>query len=81
MTALYHLLFLILQQHLNEGAKQMAVLNSAIGALDRARRAYERAARESERALDAFQRADADLNLRLAVIICCVTLCISYSRP
>lgn len=42
----------------------MAVLNSAIGGLERARRAYERAARESERALDAFQRADADLNLR-----------------
>ncbi|XP_026323464.1 formin-binding protein 1-like isoform X2 [Hyposmocoma kahamanoa] len=56
------------KQHLNEGAKQMAVLNSAIGALDRARRAYERAARESERALDAFQRADADLNLSRAEV-------------
>ncbi|GBP51585.1 Formin-binding protein 1-like [Eumeta japonica] len=51
---------------LNEGAKQMAILNSAISALDRARRAYERAARESERALEAFQKADADLNLSRA---------------
>ncbi|CAG9110486.1 unnamed protein product [Plutella xylostella] len=56
------------KQHLNEGAKQMAVLNSAIGGLERARRAYERAARESERALDAFQRADADLNLSRAEV-------------
>ncbi|XP_063633232.1 formin-binding protein 1-like isoform X3 [Cydia splendana] len=56
------------KQHLNEGAKQMAVLNSAIGSLDRARRAYERAARESERALEAFQRADADLNLSRAEV-------------
>lgn len=53
-----------LQQHLNEGAKQMGVLNTSIGALERARRAYERAARESERALETFQKADADLNLR-----------------
>ncbi|VVC89552.1 unnamed protein product [Leptidea sinapis] len=53
-------------QHLNEGAKQMAVLNTAIGALERARRAYERAARDSERALEAFQKADADFNLREA---------------
>ncbi|CAH0747523.1 unnamed protein product [Diatraea saccharalis] len=56
------------KQHLNEGAKQMAVLNSAIGALERARRAYERAARESERALEAFQKADADLNLSRAEV-------------
>lgn len=42
----------------------MAVLSTAAGALERARRAYERAARESERALDAFKRADADFNLR-----------------
>ncbi|XP_063831928.1 formin-binding protein 1-like isoform X2 [Ostrinia nubilalis] len=56
------------KQHLNEGAKQMAVLNSAISALERARRAYERAARESERALEAFQRADADLNLSRAEV-------------
>lgn len=54
----------LFQQHLNEGARQMSVLNSAVGSLDRARRAYERAARESERALEAFQKADADLNLR-----------------
>ncbi|CAK1599616.1 unnamed protein product [Parnassius mnemosyne] len=54
------------KQHLNEGAKQVAVLNSAIGALERARRAYERAARESERALETFQKADADLNLSRA---------------
>lgn len=52
------------QQHLNEGAKQMAVLSTAVGALERARRSYERAARESERALDAFQKADKDFNLR-----------------
>ncbi|CAH2068443.1 unnamed protein product, partial [Iphiclides podalirius] len=54
------------KQHLSEGAKQVAVLNSAIGALDRARRAYERAARESERALETFQKADADLSLSRA---------------
>ncbi|CAG5042177.1 unnamed protein product [Parnassius apollo] len=54
------------KQHLSEGAKQVAVLNSAIGALERARRAYERAARESERALETFQKADADLNLSRA---------------
>ncbi|XP_038208552.1 formin-binding protein 1-like isoform X3 [Zerene cesonia] len=56
------------KQHLNEGAKQMAVLNTAAGALERARRAYERAARESERALDAFQKADADFNLSRAEV-------------
>ncbi|XP_049886815.1 formin-binding protein 1-like isoform X2 [Pectinophora gossypiella] len=56
------------KQHLNEGAKQMTVLHTAIGSLDRARRAYERAARESERALEAFQRADADLNLSRAEV-------------
>lgn len=53
------------QGHLNDGSKQMAVLSTAVGALERARRSYERAARESERALEAFQRADADLHLRL----------------
>lgn len=57
-------MLLYFQQHLNEGAKQMGVLNSSIGSLERARRAYERAARESERALETFQKADADLNLR-----------------
>ncbi|XP_050665351.1 formin-binding protein 1-like isoform X2 [Leptidea sinapis] len=56
------------KQHLNEGAKQMAVLNTAIGALERARRAYERAARDSERALEAFQKADADFNLSRAEV-------------
>ncbi|XP_047514306.1 formin-binding protein 1-like isoform X3 [Pieris napi] len=56
------------KQHLNEGAKQMAVLSTAAGALERARRAYERAARESERALEAFQRADADFNLSRAEV-------------
>ncbi|KAM3966832.1 formin-binding protein 1-like Cip4 isoform 2-T2 [Aphomia sociella] len=56
------------KQHLNEGARQTAILNSAIGALDRARRTYERAARESERALEAFQRADADFNLSRAEV-------------
>ncbi|XP_041973741.1 formin-binding protein 1-like isoform X2 [Aricia agestis] len=56
------------KQHLNEGAKQMAVLNSSIAALERARRAYERAARESERALDAFQKADADFHLSRAEV-------------
>ncbi|KAG6447562.1 hypothetical protein O3G_MSEX005045 [Manduca sexta] len=54
-------------QHLNEGAKQMGVLNTSIAALDRARRAYERAARESERAIETFQKADADLHLSLSV--------------
>ncbi|XP_021205158.1 formin-binding protein 1-like isoform X2 [Bombyx mandarina] len=54
------------KQHLNEGAKQMGVLNTSIGSLERARRAYERAARESERALETFQKADADLNLSRA---------------
>ncbi|XP_052753604.1 formin-binding protein 1-like isoform X2 [Galleria mellonella] len=56
------------KQHLNEGARQTAILNAAIGALERARRTYERAARESERALEAFQRADADLNLSRAEV-------------
>ncbi|XP_046970070.1 formin-binding protein 1-like [Vanessa cardui] len=56
------------KQHLNEGAKQMAVLSTAVGALERARRSYERAARESERALDAFQKADADFNLSRAEV-------------
>ncbi|XP_037300258.1 formin-binding protein 1-like isoform X2 [Manduca sexta] len=54
------------KQHLNEGAKQMGVLNTSIAALDRARRAYERAARESERAIETFQKADADLHLSRA---------------
>ncbi|CAH1643578.1 unnamed protein product [Spodoptera littoralis] len=56
------------KQHLNEGAKQMGVLNSSIGSLERARRSYERAARESERALETFQKADADLNLSRAEV-------------
>ncbi|CAH0722417.1 unnamed protein product, partial [Brenthis ino] len=56
------------KQHLNEGSKQMTVLSTAVGALDRARRSYERAARESERALDAFQKADADFNLSRAEV-------------
>ncbi|XP_059047441.1 formin-binding protein 1-like [Achroia grisella] len=56
------------KQHLNEGARQTTILNTAIGALDRARRTYERAARESERALEAFQKADADLNLSRAEV-------------
>lgn len=56
------------KQHLNEGAKQTGVLNTSIGALERARRAYERAARESERALETFQKADADLNLSRAEV-------------
>nr|XP_032530141.1 formin-binding protein 1-like isoform X2 [Danaus plexippus plexippus] len=54
--------------HLNDGSKQMAVLSTAVGALERARRSYERAARESERALEAFQRADADLHLSRAEV-------------
>lgn len=56
------------KQHLNEGAKQMAVLTTAVGALERARRSYERAARESERALDAFQKADKDFHLSRAEV-------------
>ncbi|XP_045760455.1 formin-binding protein 1-like isoform X3 [Maniola jurtina] len=56
------------KQHLNEGSKQMAVLGTAVGSLERARRSYERAARESERALEAFQRADADFNLSRAEV-------------
>ena len=63
-SLLVFICFIIFQQHLNEGAKQMAVLSTAVGALERARRSYERAARESERALDAFQKADKDFNLR-----------------
>ncbi|XP_052747465.1 formin-binding protein 1-like isoform X2 [Bicyclus anynana] len=56
------------KQHLNEGSKQMAVLSTAVGSLERARRSYERAARESERALDVFQKADADFNLSRAEV-------------
>lgn len=68
---------------LGDGALLSQNLSAQIGSLDRAKRQYEKAFREAEKAVDAFQKADADLNLSRAdvsgqggivcgrLIICC----------
>lgn len=51
---------------LGDGALLSQNLSAQIGSLDRAKRQYEKAFREAEKAVDAFQKADADLNLSRA---------------
>jgi len=55
-------------QHLNEGARIQAQLQSSLTLLAKTKEKYEKAFGAGERALDAFQRADADLNLSRAEV-------------
>ncbi len=53
----------MLLQHLTEGARIQAQLQSSLTLLNKTKEKYEKAFGASERALDAYQKADADLNL------------------
>lgn len=56
------------KKSLNEGLNLTQNLNSQIASLDRAKRNYEKAFREAEKSIDAYQKADADLNLSRAEV-------------
>ena len=55
-------------QHLNEGARIQAQLQSSLTLLSKTKEKYEKAFGASERALDAYQKADADLHLSRAEV-------------
>ncbi len=55
-------------QNLSEGARLQAQLQSSPSLLAKTKEKYEKAFGASERALDAYQRADADLNLSRAEV-------------
>ncbi len=55
-------------QNLSEGARLQAQLQSSLSLLAKTKEKYEKAFGASERALDAYQRADADLNLSRAEV-------------
>lgn len=55
-------------QQLAEGARIQAQLQSSLTLLNKTKEKYEKAFGASERALDAYQRADADLNLSRAEV-------------
>lgn len=55
-------------QHLNEGARIQSQLQSSLMLLSKTKEKYEKAFGASERALDAYQKADADLNLSRAEV-------------
>ena len=55
-------------QHLDEGARIQAQLQSSLTLLSKTKEKYEKAFGASERALDAYQKADADLNLSRAEV-------------
>jgi hypothetical protein len=55
-------------QHLAEGARLQAQLQSSLTLLAKTKEKYEKAFGASERALDGYQRADADLNLSRAEV-------------
>ncbi len=55
-------------QNLSEGAPLQAQLQSSLSLLAKTKEKYEKAFGASERALDAYQRADADLNLSRAEV-------------
>lgn len=55
-------------QHLSEGARLQAQLQSSLTLLAKTKEKYEKAFGASERALDAYQKADADLNLSRAEV-------------
>ena len=53
------------KKSLQEGMDFQQNLSAQIAALDRAKKNYEKAYREAEKAVENYQRADADFNLRL----------------
>ena len=55
-------------QHLNEGARIQSQLQSSLMLLTKTKEKYEKAFGASERALDAYHKADADLNLSRAEV-------------
>ena len=55
-------------QHLAEGTRIQAQLQSSLKLLNNTKEKYEKAFGASERALDAYQKADADLNLSRAEV-------------
>lgn len=56
------------KKSLNEGMNLTQNLSGQIASLDRAKRNYEKAFREAEKSIDAYQKADADLNLSRAEV-------------
>jgi len=56
------------RKHLNEGARIQSQLQSSLMLLTKTKEKYEKAFGASERALDAYQKADADLNLSRAEV-------------
>ena len=60
--------FLFFFQHLAEGARIQAQLQSSLTLLSKTKEKYEKAFGASERALDAYQKADADLHLSRAEV-------------
>jgi hypothetical protein len=56
------------KKHLSEGVRHQNNLQNQIASLDRAKKNYEKSFRESEKALEAFTRADADLDLSRAEV-------------
>jgi hypothetical protein len=55
-------------QHLTEGARIQAQLQTSLIQLSKTKEKYEKAFGASERALDLYQKADADLNLSRAEV-------------
>lgn len=56
------------KKHLTEGQKLHNNYNMSINLLDKAKKSYEKAFKDSERALEAYHKADADLNLSRAEV-------------
>lgn len=56
------------RKHLNEGARIQSQLQSSLMLLSKTKEKYEKAFGASERALDAYHKADADLNLSRAEV-------------
>jgi len=56
------------RKHLNEGARIQSQLQSSLMLLTKTKEKYEKAFGASERALDAYHKADADLNLSRAEV-------------
>jgi len=56
------------RKHLNEGARIQSQLQSSLTLLSKTKEKYEKAFGASERALDAYHKADADLNLSRAEV-------------
>jgi len=56
------------RKHLNEGARIQSQLQSSLILLSKTKEKYEKAFGASERALDAYHKADADLNLSRAEV-------------